>query len=799
MSAQRTHQRDKRDSTPPKRQPKRTRAKGSQKKSRSRRGVWTARILVVLFFLLSVATVAIVSTFSYYARDLPTVESLKRYDPKQTTRIVDRKGALLAEIFEERRSVVPMSKIPRVLVLSVLAAEDADFYRHKGLDYMGIARALLRDLISGRAMQGASTITQQIIKNMLLTPERTITRKIKELILARRLEQKLDKDQILYLYLNHICFGHGRYGVQEASRFFFNKDVDKLNLAESSLLAGIPQAPGRYSPIAHPLAARKRQQYVLDQLEAKRATYWSDLSLEEIRKARTADIAISQAPQATGIAPEILEVARRTLQKEVGKDAAERGGYTIETTIDSKIEVMARTALRDGLVQIDERQKLQGPLKATKGRREPSAKKETLKVGGTYDAVVTGTDDAKGLITLVVGGRRAIADLDNLARFNPQSLKASRFIQKGTPVRFSVQEISNETAPVRGRLELGPQGAVVVIDPRSRDVLALVGGDQAIFGFDRSMSAIRQPGSAFKPIVYALAINSKRFTPASLVLDAPEVFDEWKPNNYETWHYEGAVRLREALAKSINLVAIRVTKEVTPVEVVNFAKKLGITTDLDPSLALGLGASDVRPIELVNVFATFAAGGRYQPYRLIRRIIDKDGRTIKMSQPEPPKDVMTPAAAYVLTSMLTSVVREGTAVAARKLKRPLAGKTGTSNNARDAWFVGYSPEIVAGVWVGFDDHRPLGKGESGAKSALPIWMELIGNLVKERPAVDFPMPSGVVTARIDPKSGLLAYEGMEGAIDEVFLEGTAPTETARPADLVDTNTFLMEQLGGVDR
>ncbi|MBN1655444.1 MAG: PBP1A family penicillin-binding protein [Deltaproteobacteria bacterium] len=761
------------------------------------RWTWTARILVVAFFLLSVATVTIVGTLSYFARDLPTVEALRNYRPKQITRVLDRHGALIAELFKERRSVVPMAKIPRVLVLSVLAAEDADFYRHKGLDYAGIARALLRDLISGKAMQGASTITQQIVKNLLLTPERTITRKIRELILARRLEQRLEKDQILFLYLNHIPFGHGRCGVQEASRFYFNKDVDKLNLAEASLLAGIPQAPSRYSPITHPLAARRRQRYVLDQLEAKREIYWSDISLTEIRKARTAEIEIAKATNPPAQAPEVVEFARRILRQQVGGKAAESGGYTIETTVDSKIEIAARAALRAGLIEIDQRQANRGPLKAWRGRVQTSREKKRLKLGATYDAVVTGADDERGLIELDVGGHRATADMADLARFNPTRLQASRFAQKGVRVRFSVQQLASENRPLKGRLELGPQGAVVVIDPRSRDVLALVGGDEAIFGFDRAMNAIRQPGSAFKPIVYALALSSGRFTPATLVLDAPEVFDEWKPNNYETWHYEGAVRLREALAKSINLVAIRVTKEMTPVEVVKFAKKLGVTSQLEPSLALGLGASGVRPIELVNAYATFAAGGRYQPYRIIRRITDQKGQTVKLPRQQLPSDVMTPAAAYLVTSLLTSVVREGTATAARKLHRPAAGKTGTSNRARDAWFVGYTPEVVVGVWVGYDDDRPLGKGESGAKSALPIWIDVVGDLVKARPVVDFPVPSGVVTVRIDPETGLLAYEGMQGAIEEVFLSGTAPVETARPPDLVDTSTYLIEQLGGL--
>jgi penicillin-binding protein 1A len=342
---------------------------------------------------------------------------------------------------------------------------------------------------------------------------------------------------------------------------------------------------------------------------------------------------------------------------------------------------------------------------------------------------------------------------------------------------------------------LGPQGAVVVIDPRTRDVVALVGGDEAIYGFNRATQAVRQPGSTWKPVEYALAIEQRKFTPASVVLDAPEVYDEWKPNNYETWRYTGAVRLREALAQSINLVAVRVTAEVTPQAVVNFAKQLGITSELDPSLALALGASGVKPIELVNAYTSFAAGGMYEPARLITRMRDPSGKEVRPPERHPVQ-ALSPAGAYLITSMMTSVVQGGTGKAAMSLQRPIAGKTGTSNKVRDAWFVGFTPELVAGVWIGYDDLRGLGPRESGANSALPVWIEFMKGALKDTPAVDFPVPAGVEMAKIDPKSGNLAYDGQPDAIDEVFLEGTVPTETANPPDVLDTEDFMMQQLGG---
>jgi penicillin-binding protein 1A len=755
---------------------------------------WTRRLLTAGFLLALLAVGGLMGLLWHHGRDLPSVDSLRSYQPPQLTRVVDRDGELIGESWQERRTVVPIERVPRVLVLSVLAAEDADFYRHQGLDYPGLLRAVARGLTSGR-FRGTSTITQQVIKNLVLSPERSLDRKIRELLLARQLEQELTKDQILELYLNHVNFGHGRYGVQEASRYYFGKDVDQLTLAEASMLAGIPQSPTHLSPRTRPEAARRRQRFVLDQLEQKRAEYWPDLSLEEIRAAREAEVTIVPVPEQSSSAPEIMALAQRTLRQLVGDEAARRGGYTIHTSIDRDLQLDARRVLRQGLEALDERQRLRAPL-APPRRRRTHRPVDALEVGRTYDAVVTGADDAAGTVALDVGGHPAVARVADVARWNPGRLPASQLAAEGAEVRVSVQEAATEDEPARVRMELGPQGAIVVIDPRSRDVLALIGGYDDGPGFDRASQAVRQPGSTFKPFVYAQAIRSRRYTPASIVLDAPGVYDDWRPSNYEAWSFQGEMRLREALADSINQVAVRVMEGVTPPEVVAFARACGIGTELEPTLALALGASDVRPIELVNAYATFAAGGRWAPTRIVTRVVGPDGREVPLPEAEPPRDVMTPAEAYVLTSMLTSVVESGTAQRAASLRRPLAGKTGTSNDARDAWFVGYSPELVAGVWVGYDDRRPLGRRESGARSALPIWIDLMRAASEGRPRVGFPVPSGVVTARIDPATGLLAYEGQQNAIDEVFLEGTVPTESAPEPGVLDPNAFLMEQVGG---
>jgi len=742
-----------------------------------------------------VGTLLVLGTYAYFSRDLPSVSALRDYRPPQITRVYDRHEKIIGEIFAERRTVIPMSVVPRYVVLSVLAAEDADFYEHEGLDYDGMLRAVGRDILAGRAAQGGSTITQQVVKMVLLTPERTLSRKVRELILARRLENELSKDEILHLYLNHVNFGHGRYGIQEAARYYFAKDASELTLAEATMLAGIPQAPARLSPRSHPEAARRRQEYVLSQLEAKRRVYWPDLSEQLIAEARKEKVELAPLPKGSGNAPEILAIARRALRTAVGDEALGKGGFQVHTTIDLALQKRARKALQRGLRAVDERQGYRGPYRRTRRKRGPKATPpiESLRMGRTYVARVTASDDGSKNIWLDVAGHRAVLRMHDTARYNPKGRSASAFAKKGDLVPVSITQIGGQEDPAVARLERGPEGAIVVIDPRSRDVLALVGGFAAASGFNRATQAIRQPGSTFKPIIYARAIQSRRFTAASLVVDAPAVYDEWKPHNYEQRNYQGAIRLREALARSINMVAIRVVEDIGVHDVAEFARQDGITTKLEEDMALALGASGVKPIELTNAYATFAAGGRWAPTRIVSKIVSPEGTRVPLELGEPARDVMSPSEAYVMTSMLRSVVTEGTGRPAQRLGRAVVGKTGTSNEARDAWFIGYSPSVVAGVWVGFDDQRSLGKHETGTRTALPIWIDVMDAADKTPKETGFAMPSGVVTDRIDPASGLLAYEGQEDAYEEVFLSGTAPVDVARPPDIADPNLFLMEQ------
>ena len=767
--------------------------KRKHSQSRTRRKVSFPVWIYIPVGLVMLGIFAVLAAHIYFSRDLPSVDSLRNYKPQQTTRVYDRNGQLIGNIFNERRTVIPLSEVPRHIVLAILAAEDANFYEHEGLDYRGIIRAILKDMRKGHIAQGGSTITQQVVKLNLLSSKRTLSRKVRELILSRKLENKLSKDEILYLYLNHVNFGHGRYGIQEAAKYYYGKDASELTLAEAAMLAGIPQAPARLSPRRNYQAAAKKQRYVLSQLLNKREAYWPDLSPKEIEAARTENVTPIPLPESIGQAPEILSIAKRTLRELVGKDALVHGGYEIYTTIDLNLQAKSRHALQHGLEVIDERHGYQGPAQKRKRPSKPSPEVDSLRMGKTYIATVTGTNDTAKSIDLDVAGHTAILPMHKARRYNPDHYKASEFAKPGDLLPVSITQFADGDTPAVTKFERGPEGAVVIIDPRSRGILALVGGYAASSGLNRATQAIRQPGSAFKPIVYARAIQMRRFTPASLVLDAPAVYDEWKPQNYNRKKYRGEVRLRQGLAQSINLVAVRVTEDIGAHEVASFARQLGLTTPLAENMSLSLGASSVKPVELTNAFATFVAGGRWEPTHIIDKIIAPNGEPLQLPETELARDVMKPNEAYIVTSMLQSVITEGTGSAAKELQSPLAGKTGTSSSSRDLWFVGYSPSVVASVWIGFDDSRSIGKRETGARSALPIWMNVMKAASESIPPSEFTVPNGVLITQIDPDSGLLAYENQEDAIQEVFLVGTSPTEVARRPDVAAPNAFMMEQ------
>jgi penicillin-binding protein 1A len=762
----------------------------------ARAWAWARRLAAVAGVSGAALAVALFFAVRHYEAGLPSVTELSNYQAPQVTRVLARDGAILAEVFTQRRTVVPIASIPPDVKLAVLAAEDAGFYEHEGLNYWGIARATLVNLRAHGTRQGGSTITQQVVKNLLLaTHERTLSRKIREALLARRLEQQVGKDEILELYLNNIYLGRGRYGIEEAARDDFGKSAKDLTVAEAALIAGRIANPRDYHPRTNLVSARGRRAYVLDQMRAK-----GFLSEAQWKAAKDEAVVLAPAPEASSeIAPEAVEMAKAVLYR-LEPEQARLGGFIVTTSIDSRLQAAARRGVREALAAYDKRRGLQGGLKPPssvadkKGKAAPPHDallpfegEPVFELHRVLVGVVQGADDGAGTFDVRVGNVVGTIRLGDFARYNPGGLPPSAFAPTGSRVRVSLVEPARADAKVALRLELGPEGALVAIDVRTRQIVALVGSYEGQAGaLDRATQSRRQPGSTFKPIVYSYALHSRRMTLASLVDPTPDVFEGgYRPSNFEGWQGHSPLRLREALANSVNVAAVRVLRDVGPANVVAWARALGIESPMKADLSLALGSYEVRPIDLAGAYATFASGGTYEEPRLVMRIVGPDGKEVALPDPPPARRVLDDAEAYVVTSMLTSVIDHGTGARAKSLGRPLAGKTGTSNGPKDTWFAGYSTDLAAVVWVGYDDGHTLGGSEQGAITALPAWMTFMKAAHEGKPRADFPRPPGVTTVTIDARTGNLPYVDDPDAIDEVFLAGTEPTVIAEPPPPVE--------------
>jgi penicillin-binding protein 1A len=765
---------------------------------------WTL-VLGLLAGALAVAGVG--GLFLWFGREsaLP-LRNLAEYHPKQVTRVYSVDNQLIGELFVERRTLVPYARMPKVLVNAVVAAEDAEFFHHQGLNYLGMLRAFLTNLRAGGYRQGGSTITQQVVKAFLLSPERTLKRKVQEVILARRVEGTLSKEEILFLYLNQIYYGHGRYGVEEAAKFYFGKSAFELTLGEAALIAGLPQSPERLSPLKHPEHAKERQRYVLEQM-ARRGY----ISVADAERVAREPIRVLRDPNPfLGAAPEAVDAVREELVQRYGEARLGALGLTVRTTIDTRIQQAAREAVARGLLALDGRQGYRGPSGKVHGALEKAVAKLVKENGPLQkdhlvDGIVTAVDDGPEQLIVALGERDGVVDLTREARYGKK-------FGVGDRLRVRILELRVENRPAarqgRGRpaedrlplaLELGPQAALVALDPHTRDVRAIVGGyDFRPGGFDRARRARRQPGSAFKPLVYAAALAAGKITPATVLNDAPDVFGTWKPENAEQEAYRGPVRVRTAVALSINTVAVKTINEVGVEPVRVLAKQLGIASPVNDDPTIALGSAALTPLEIANAFAAFADEGRAAPPRFIVAIDPSSKETPPAPAAQP---VLSPEVAYIMTSLLRSVVEEGTAGAAKKLKWYACGKTGTNYlrkphpGIRDAWFVGFTPDLVAAAWVGFDDNRRLGRGEQGSKAALPIWVDFMSQALKGKPARGFNPPPGIEVVRIDPRSGLLAAPGSVAYRDEVFLRGTAPTQTAPVEGEATPDSFVIDQSG----
>jgi penicillin-binding protein 1A len=670
--------------------------------------------ITVLFAIVIIACGKIVANF---VDKLPSIQQLGNYTPNLSTKIYDKDNNIIAELFTERRALIAIKDIPINLQNAFISIEDNDFFKHWGISTKGILRAFSRVVLKGKASEGGSTITQQLAKTIFLTCEKTIKRKIKEALLTVQLEKNYSKNEILQFYINQIYFGSGAYGIQSAAEIYFNKNVKNLNLAECAMLAAIPKSPNYYNPFKNAKAALARRNIVLSRM--RQLGY---ITQEQEKEALEMPLPIKESFIREEKGHYFVEVLRLMLEPKYGTNVLFKEGLSIYTTLDMQAQTAAEKAIEEGLAEFD-KQKL-----------------------GFFERT------------------------------------------KQTPVKV--------------------QGALIAVDPKNGAIRAMVGGRSFKESqFNRATQAKRQAGSAFKPFVYLTAIQ-QGFTSASILEDEPLIFmynrgswdlvsrdityletiaenvpenslidtsKIWAPKNYGK-KFRGRVTLRTALALSINTCAVELIMKTTPIKVIETAKSLGINTPLINSYSLALGASDVILEQMVSAFAVFASGGiKTKPY-IITRILDRDGKILEENIPEQ-KEVLSPQICFVLTNMLKAVVEKGSGWYAKNLGRPCAGKTGTTNDGSDAWFVGYTPQLVAGIWVGYDDRSmSLGDRITGGGLACPIWTKFMKEALEGKPILDFKQPDGIEWALIDPSTGLLALSKTTGAFLEAFEQGTAPIQ-----------------------
>jgi len=798
----------------------------SRPRAKKRRGIFVRALIWLFCFGLLCAVAAGIAATAVYRQlslDLPKITSLSDYRPPTVTVVYSDDGTNIAEFFKERRIVLPLAEMPPQLIDAFVAAEDSRFYQHRGIDVVSIVRAFFKNLEAGTIVQGGSTITQQVTKSFLLTPERSYTRKLKEAILAYRIERAFTKEEILYLYLNQIYLGHGAYGVQAAAENYFGKSVQRLTLAECALLAGLPQAPSKYSPFRNAERAKQRQIYVLNRMVAEGYVTEAEANAairDELDIKPRRNLYIEQVPFYT-------EHVRRYLEARYGEDALYNQGLQVYTAVNLPIQKMAREAIDVGLRELDKRQGYRGVLNHLAGQEIETLSKaiqeelaETpLAPGRMTRGVVVAVDDKEKTLTVRMGGALgeiALADMTWARKPDPEIAYYSDKVKRpGDVLRVGdviLVKVKAAAAADGGKwplaLEQDPaaQAALLCIEAGTGMVKAMVGGwDFRESQFNRAVQSRRQPGSAFKPIIYAAALDKqfedsdKVYTPATVIVDSAIVYNDterdfvWKPQNYRETFY-GPTLLREALAKSRNLVTIKILQDIGVDYVIDYARKLGIASELSRDLSIALGSSGVSLLELTQAYSVFANQGDLIEPVFVVKVVDRDGNVLEAAEPKRTR-VIDAGTAFIMTSLMESVVNEGTGQRVKALGRPTAGKTGTTNDLYDAWFMGYIPQYITGTWVGFDEEAPLGKGETGARAASPIWLHFMQQLTTDLPVKTFQVPENIEFAKIDADTGLLPIPESKKTILECFKEGTVPTQTTkRPGEVTETAEFFKKDL-----
>lgn len=787
---------------------------------RRRRGSPMLRFLGFLFaagmIVFVAASGAVAYVLWYVSKDLPDYEVLAKYEPPVMTRIHANDGSLIAEYAKERRIYVPINAVPELLIDAFLSAEDKNFFEHGGLDIQGILRAVvtnINNLRNDRRPVGASTITQQVAKNFLLSSDVTIERKLKEAILAIRIERAFTKEQILELYLNDIYLGMGAYGVAAAALTYWDKSLNELTLADCAYLAALPKAPNNYHPFRHTERAIARRNWVIDRMVEN-----GFATVEEAEQAKAQPLNVTPRPFGTRLfaADFFAEEVRRELYDMYGEEQLYGGGLSVRTTLNPVLQRMARKALVDGLVAFDRRRGWQGPVQKIELGRDWGMSLGEVPALSDVDpwrlAVVLEVQKDKAVIGLQPP-REPSGELQSVREKGIIALEDMKWTRARTvgdklavgDVVYVSPKLDDDGRPVAERWELQqvPEvgGAIVVMDPHTGRVLAMVGGfSYSASEFNRAVQAHRQPGSAFKPIVYATALDNG-YTPSSIVLDAPIAIDQgpglelWRPENYEN-NFHGPSTLRHGIEHSRNLMTVRLAQDLGMPLIAEYARRFGVYDNLPPMLSMALGAGETTVLRLTSAYCMLVNGGKQIRPTLIDRIQDRYGRTIYRhdtrecpdcrarewhGQPEPVladdrKQIIDPHTAYQMVSILEGVVQRGTGTRVKAVGKPLAGKTGTTNDEKDAWFVGFSPDLAAGVFVGYDTPKPMGRGQTGGAVASPIFRDFMKMALADKPAVPFRIPPGIRLVRVNLKTGQRAQPGDPNTIVEAFKPGNEPPD-----------------------
>jgi penicillin-binding protein 1A len=760
---------------------------------------WWQIVLISLAAVIFLGGLAAGGALWHFSKDLPALDQLGTYQPSLVTQVYSSDQQLIGQFFIERRTLTAVANIPEQLRRAVIAVEDVRFFEHPGLDYIGMLRAAWTNLRRGGKVEGASTITQQLARSLFLSSERTFDRKVRELILAYKMELVLTKDQILELYLNQIYFGQGAYGVASAAQTYFGKDLSALTIGESAFLAGLPKSPNHYSPFKAYDRAKKRQEHVLARMEEAKFLTPAE------REQAAAEILSFRRPGVEQAAPYFVEYIRQLLVAKYGEAMVYKGGLNVFTTLNMEMQKAAEAAFAEGLRELDKRQGWRGPLRTVDATApSPTAvatvADQDLKAGDYREGFVSkvakdhflvqvGRTVAKLAFDDMAWAKRRLTGLDTAKDFIVnQNLK--QVLKPGDVIEVMVKKLDRDIVHVQ--LEQTPlvEGGLIALEPDNGAIRAMVGGyDFSRSEYNRAVQAHRQPGSAFKPIIYATAV-SQGMSPASVILDAPVVYEQdqdektWKPENYGR-KVHGMVSLRDALAHSHNLATVRLLDKVGVKDVIEFAKTIGVTSPLAADLSLGLGSSSVGLMELTSAYGVLLnQGSRAEPYAILS-VMDNAGKTLEQAVPQA-IPVISKETAYLITNMMEDVVQKGTGQAAKVLGRPIAGKTGTTDEFINAWFIGGAPNLVTGIYVGFDDRRSLGETESGAHAALPIWINFMRVALKPLPVMAFTIPEGVTFVKVDPATGLLEGEEGQGSTVELFTKGSEPTQaTHRRLDPID--------------